>query len=45
MFLEEDGFEIYLPKVRAGKREVPLFPSYLFVWIVDTGIRSRTQSA
>ena len=35
MFLEDDGYEIYLPKVRASKREVPLFPGYLFVWIVD----------
>ena len=35
MFLKDDGYEIYLPKLRASKREVPLFPGYLFVWIVD----------
>jgi len=33
-FLEQDGFETYLPIIKIGKRTVPLFPAYLFVKIV-----------
>jgi transcriptional antiterminator RfaH len=34
-FLEQAGFETYLPLVAVRKRTVPLFPAYLFVKIVD----------
>ena len=35
-FLADQGFATYLPKIRlAHKRVVPLFPSYVFVRIVD----------
>ena len=35
-FLEQDGFETYLPLINAAnKRAVPLFPSYLFVRIIN----------
>jgi transcription antitermination factor NusG len=35
-FLADQGFLTYLPKIKiAHKRIVPLFPSYLFVRIVD----------
>ena len=34
-FLEQAGFETYLPMIRAKKRELPLFPAYLFVKVVD----------
>lgn len=35
-FLADQGYSTYLPKIRiAHKRIVPLFPSYLFVRIVD----------
>jgi len=35
-FLERSGFETYLPIIQSGSdRTVPLFPSYVFVSIVD----------
>ena len=34
-FLEKAGFEAYLPKIKIKQRVVPLFPSYVFVRIVD----------
>jgi transcriptional antiterminator RfaH len=34
-FLTDQGFETYLPKIKAKQRVVPLFPSYLFVRIVE----------
>jgi transcriptional antiterminator RfaH len=37
-FLEKDGFETYLPLTLSGdirQRRVPLFPSYLFIWIEE----------
>jgi transcriptional antiterminator RfaH len=34
-FLTDQGFETYLPKIRIKKRVVPLFPSYVFVRILD----------
>jgi transcriptional antiterminator RfaH len=43
-FLAQAGFETYLPKIKTRQRVVPLFPSYLFVrilehwWQVDTTI-------
>jgi transcriptional antiterminator RfaH len=33
-FLKQNGFETYLPKIKAAQRVVPLFPAYLFVRIV-----------
>jgi transcriptional antiterminator RfaH len=34
-FLEQAGFEVYLPKIKIKQRVVPLFPSYVFVRILD----------
>ena len=34
-FLEQNGFETYLPMIKVSRRNVPLFPAYLFVRIVD----------
>ena len=35
-FLEQEGFETYLPIIQAAnKRTIPLFPTYLFVRIVN----------
>jgi transcriptional antiterminator RfaH len=34
-YLADGGFEIYLPRIVERERIVPLFPSYLFVRIVD----------
>lgn len=34
-FLKDAGYETYLPKIKIQKRLLPLFPSYLFVRIVD----------
>ena len=35
-FLDREGFETYLPLIQAAnKRSVPLFPTYLFVRIID----------
>jgi len=36
-WLGEASFETYLPMIRVKKRIVPLFPTYLFVRIGDTG--------
>ena len=36
-FLEQAGFEAYLPLINANNRISPLFPAYLFVRIGDTG--------
>jgi len=33
-FLQQGGFETYLPKIKAVQRVVPLFPAYVFVRIV-----------
>lgn len=35
MMLMREGYETYLPRIRMRKRILPLFPSYLFVRIVD----------
>jgi len=34
-FLAQQGFETYLPRIKAQRRIVPLFPSYVFVRIHD----------
>jgi transcriptional antiterminator RfaH len=34
-FLEQAGYETYLPLVAVKKRTIPLFPAYLFVQVVD----------
>jgi transcriptional antiterminator RfaH len=34
-FLEQAGFENYLPMIRTENRIAPLFPGYLFVRIID----------
>jgi transcriptional antiterminator RfaH len=34
-FLEHSGFQTYLPLVKEQQRTAPLFPSYLFVTILD----------
>jgi transcription elongation factor/antiterminator RfaH len=34
-FLQQGGFETYLPKIKAQQRIVPLFPAYLFVRVID----------
>jgi transcription antitermination factor NusG len=34
-FLKAAGYAIYLPRILVKKREVPLFPGYLFVGIID----------
>ena len=36
-WLGEASFETYLPMIRVKKRIVPLFPTYLFVRLGDTG--------
>jgi transcriptional antiterminator RfaH len=35
LFLDQQGFETYLPKVKLRKQVVPMFPGYLFVRIED----------
>jgi Transcription termination factor nusG len=45
-FLHDQGFVTYLPKIKiAHKRIVPLFPSYLFVRIVDRWLFRCLQPA
>lgn len=34
-FLADQGYTCYLPRIKVKKRVVPLFPSYLFVRIID----------
>jgi transcriptional antiterminator RfaH len=34
-FLGQQGFQTYLPKIILKRRIVPLFPSYLFIRVVD----------
>ena len=34
-FLKDAGYECYLPRIKIQKRLVPLFPSYLFVRIIE----------
>jgi transcriptional antiterminator RfaH len=49
-FLALNGYETYLPRLRGVRRNhgrkvetrLPLFPSYLFIWIVSEWYRARS---